>query len=260
VLDRVAIDTRVRDHVRAMMSDLAEGIYTTRKRPDCSVHRSGRAEEICPECVEITAALRRVLQPEPLAASFRPMIDAAVRRALAEALAHAGIDSPVLVSIWCDGFVEGGKGAEGRSPNEADQAVAAELERLGVDGIVTCEFPSMIGVSNDAAAAGGLVTKLVALGHGGIPIAGFEIKRNMVAVRSKRPLTFDEHKAIGDVCREYSVAVLGVPTRLAEHWTEEERRETDRRSIEEATRLTTRLTTRLGSYGYRSVMDPEGRG
>jgi hypothetical protein len=178
-------------------------------------------------------------------AEIKALIDNAVRRAFADGLSNAGIDSPVLVSIWCDGFIEGGKAPEGRSPDEADQAVAAELDRLGIDGIVTCEFPSTIGTGNDAAAAGVLVTKLVALGHGGIPIVGFEIKRNMVAVRSNRPLTFDEHKAIGDVCREYSVAVLGVPTRLAEHWTEEERRETDRRSIEE---------------GYRSAMDPEGSG
>jgi hypothetical protein len=146
-------------------------------------------------------------------AEIKALIDNAVRRAFADGLSDAGIDSPVLVSIWSDGFIEGGKASEGRSPDEADQAVAAELERLGIDGIVTCEFPSVIGVSDDVAAAGVLVTKLVALGKSGIPIVGFEIKRNMVAVRSKRPLTFDEHKAIGDVCREYSVAVLGVPTR-----------------------------------------------
>jgi hypothetical protein len=144
---------------------------------------------------------------------------------------HAGIDSPALVSIWCDGFIEGGKAPGGRSPNDADQAVADELERLGIDGIVTCEFPSVIGVSNDAAAAGVLVTKLVALSTGGIPIVGFEIKRNMIAVRSKRPLTFDEHKAIGDVCREYSVAVLGVPTRAP-----------------------------AGSYLHEPLMDPRGVG
>jgi hypothetical protein len=188
--------------------------------------------------------------------SIKTLIDRTVRRAFAEGLNDAGLDTPVLVSLWCAGFMEGAKAPDGRSPDEANQAVADELERLGVDGIVTCEFPSVIGVSNDAAAAGVLVTKLVALGKSGIPIVGFEIKRNVVAVRSKRPLTFEEHKTIGDACREYSVAVLGVPTRLAEHWTEEERRETDRRSIEEATRL----TTRLGSYGYRSTMDPDGKG
>jgi hypothetical protein len=140
--------------------------------------------------------------------SIKSLVDSAVRKVFAEALAHAGIDSPVLVSIWCDGFIEGGKAPDGRSPDEANQAVAAELERLGVDGIVTCEFPSTIGVSNDAAAAGVLVTKLVALGHGGIPIVGLEIKRSVIAVRSKRPLTFEEHKAIDDACREYDVAAF----------------------------------------------------
>jgi hypothetical protein len=209
VLDRVAIDTRVRAHV----SDLLERLAVCHtERPKCTEHGLGVASD-CLECVEITAAIRRVRRPSPLAASLKMAVDAAVRSGFAEALAHAGIDSPALVSIWCDGFIEGGKAPGGRSPSDADQAVADELERLGIDGIVTCEFPSMIGVGNDAAAAGVLVTKLVALGKSGIPIVGFEIKRNMIAVRSKRPLTFEEHKAIGDVCREYSVAVLGVPTR-----------------------------------------------
>jgi hypothetical protein len=209
VLDRVAIDTRVRAHV----SDLLERLAVCHtERPRCTEHGLGVSSD-CPECIEITAAIRRVRRPDPLAVSLKMAVDAAVRSGFAEALAHGGIDSPVLVSIWCDGFLEGGKGADGRSPDEADQAVVAELERLGVDEIVTCEFPSVIGVSNDVAAAGVMVTKLVALCKGGIPIVGFEIKRNVIAVRSKRPLTFDEHKVIGDVCREYSVAVLGVPTR-----------------------------------------------
>jgi hypothetical protein len=227
VLDRVAIDTRVRAHVSDLLERLA--ICHT-ERPRCSEHGLGVASD-CLECIEITAAIRRVRRPDQLAVSLKMAVDAAVRSGFAESLAHAGIDTPVLVSIWCDGFIEGGKAPEGRSPNEADQAVAAELERLGVDGIVTCEFPSTIGVSNDAAAAGVLVTKLVALGKGGIPIVGFEIKRNVVAVRSKRPLTFEEHKTIGDACREYSVAVLGVPTRAP-----------------------------AGSYLHESLMDPKGVG
>jgi hypothetical protein len=227
VLDRVAIDTRVRAHV----SDLLERLAVCHtERPRCTEHGLGVASD-CPECILITATIRRMRMPDPLAASLKMAVDAAVRSGFPEVLAHGGIDTPVLVSIRCDGFLEGGKGADGRSPNGANEAVAAELERLGVDGIVTCEFPSMIGVSNDAAAAGVLVTKLVALGHGGIPIVGFEIKRNVVAVRSKRPLTFDEHKAIGDACRQYSVAVLGVPTRAP-----------------------------AGSYLHEPLMDPRGVG
>jgi hypothetical protein len=171
VLDRVAIDTRVRAHV----SDLLERLAVCHtERPRCTEHGLGVSSD-CPECIEITAAIRRVRRPDPLAASLKMAVDAAVRSGFAEVLAHGGINTPVLVSIWCAGFIEGGKAPDGRSPDEADQAVAAELERLGVDGIVTCEFPSVIGVSDDAAAAGVLVTKLVALGHGGIPIVGFEL-------------------------------------------------------------------------------------
>jgi hypothetical protein len=145
--------------------------------------------------------------------SIKTLIDRTVRRAFAEGLNDAGLDTPVLVSLWCAGFMEGARAPEGRSPDEANQAVAAELERLGVDGVVTCEFPSTIGTGNDVAAAGGLVTKLVAIGASGVPIVGFEIKRNTVAVRSKRPLTGEDHERIRVACGEYIVDVLGMQAR-----------------------------------------------
>lgn len=226
-IDHAEVGRRVRAHVRDLIEKLADCDVD---RPPCSEHGTAVHHlDDCDECGAITACLRRLANlPEPRGDAVKMLIEKTVARAMAEAFGDAGIDSVSLAAIWLDGFARGvveehalvdplrERGQRTQvDAAEIDRCVFAELERLGIDRIVTTEFPSTIGTSNDAAAAGALVVKLVAIGASGVPIHGFEIKRNMIAVRSTRPLTIDEHSRISAAFIGHRIAVRGVPTREA---------------------------------------------